>query len=801
MNLTQDVRFAFRTLAKSKMLTAVAIGSLALVVTGNTTVFSILNAFMIRPLPYKDAERLMLIGQSALERPDDFTPFSPANFNDLRRRTQVFEVMAAYTEDVVNLTGEGEPEQLSVARASPSLLPMLGIDAAWGRVFSEAEERPGVEPVVLLTHEFWKRRFGGEPNVVGGTIRLGREAHVVIGILPEHFEFVNSSVDVWLPYTLDPASLERAERSINVGVAKLRHGITPEQARSELSLIAADLERKYPEANRGYGIVANTIREIFPGDTDRRLFALLQGGAIFVLLIACANIANLLLARAQARRREIVLRLALGAGRARILRQLLTESVLLAVIGGVVGTAASLAAVRAIRQAIAGEVPYNFLPVVDARVLVFSLVIAVAAGLFFGLMPALHSARLNLASALKEGGDRTASTGRGWSRRLLVIGQMAMALTLLCGAGLLLRSFLALQYAPPGFESERMLTFRLSLPEKEYSEAQLILFYQRLREELRAVPGAVTATAASTLPKSRATEGAEVEIPGRDDGDDPAPLVTWLSIPPGYFDAMKIPLLRGRDFLTRDRAESLAVVVVDQRFADRFWPGDDAVGKQLRVLDETREVVGVAADVVQRRLGDLEGVSPMVYLPWTQHPMRAMNFMLRSRSQDPTTLAESARQTVWRLDPDLPIANVMSLETFMANQYVGMRVFGAMIAGFGVVALLLASVGVYGVLAYSVAQRTQEIGVRVALGASRNDVLTMVLRDGLKLAFFGLVIGLPGVFVVRRLIEGALEGLAGGALVLAPLITLGLMLVTLLASLLPARRASNLSPVEALRMG
>ncbi len=801
MNLTQDVRFAFRTLAKSKMLTAVAIGSLALVVTGNTTVFSILNAFMIRPLPYKDAERLMLVGQSELERPDDFTPFSPANFNDLRRRTQVFEAMAAYSEDVVNLTGEGEPEQLSVARASPSLLPMLGIDAAWGRVFSEAEERPGVEPVVLLTHEFWKRRFGGEPNVVGGTIRLGREAHVVIGILPEHAEFINSSVDVWLPYTLDPASLERAERSINVGVAKLRHGITPEQARSELSLIAADLERKYPEANRGYGIVANTIREIFPGETDRRLFALIQGVAIFVLLIACANIANLLLARAQARRREIVLRLALGAGRARILRQLLTESVLLAVIGGVVGTAASLAAVRAIRQAIAGEVPYNFLPVVDARVLVFSLVIAVAAGLFFGLMPALHSARLDLASALKEGGDRTASTGRGWSRRLLVIGQMAMALTLLCGAGLLLRSFLALQYAPPGFESERMLTFRLSLPEKEYSEAQLILFYERLREELRAVPGAVTVTAASTLPKSRGTEGAEVEIPGRDDGDDPAPLVTWLSIRPGYFDGMKIPLLRGRDFLTRDRAESLAVVVVDQRFADRFWPGDDAVGKQLRVLDETREVVGVAADVVQRRLGDLEGVSPMVYLPWTQHPMRAMNFMLRSRSQDPTTLAESARQTVWRLDPDLPIANVMSLETFMANQYVGMRVFGAMIAGFGVVALLLASVGVYGVLAYSVAQRTQEIGVRVALGASRNDVLTMVLRDGLKLAFFGLVIGVPGVFVVRRLIEGALEGLAGGALVLAPLITLGLMLVTLLASLLPARRASNLSPVEALRMG
>ncbi len=801
MELFRDLRFAVRSLSKARLVAVVAVFSLALIVAGNTVIFSIINSLMIRPLPFDPDERIMLVWRSELARPGDQRLMRVLDYQEILERNRVFEHTGATMSGSRSLTGTGEPEQLLTSLVTPSFFDMVEVRAQAGRFFTSEEGRPGAEPVAVLGDSLWRRRFAADPSVLGQTIELDREPHRIVGIMQENFEFLDVGVDVWLPLAVEPGNSD-PEPPIGAVVGQLAGGVSPDTARDDLAAIAADLEQRFPETHLGYGAFARTFREIVPGPSDAMLLQLMQAAGVFVLLIACANLANLMLARGESRRRELALRAALGAGRGRIVRQLMTESVLLAVIGGGIGVVLGLLGVDLVAKALAGDVPQGYLPVVDMRVLLFSLLLSIFAGVAFGLLPALRSTRGGLATRLREGGGRGSSTGQGWLRRGLVVAQVALAVVLLCGTGLILKSFLEIQYADPGFDQEGLLSFQLTLPEDRYAtEESRLTFFEQIREELVALPDAAGATYASAIPRARDNQAAEVEIVGAPlEEGTPKPFVSWLAVPPGYLDTLSVSILRGRDFAVTDRAETARVAIVDRRFAQRFWPDEEAVGQRLRLRDEEWEVIGVAAPILQRRLGELEGdLNALVYLPWSQSGQQTAKFLLRSRTQDPTALAEPARAAVGRHDPDLPVALMRTYDQVLAATYVGMNVLGKVLGGLATVALALAGLGVYGVLAYSVSQRTQEIGVRTALGAGRRTILGMVLGGALRMAAVGIAVGLPLAFGVTRLLESAIPGMAAGWATFVPIVVAGLLTVIVASSLGPASRATRLDPVKALR--
>ncbi len=803
MGIVQDLHFALRTLFRSKMVAIVAIASLALIIAGNTVVFSVVNSLLIRPLDFDPEARLMLVWRKEVARTFDRRALSPADFVDYRDKNRVFEELAGYRGDSRNLTGAGDPEALGVAEVSPSFFRVVKVSLALGRSFTEEEGLPGGEAVAVLSHSFFESRFGGDRGVLGRSIELDRKPFEVVGVLEEGFQFLDAGLDVYLPLAVDPATIDRDDATIWPAIGKRRPDVSLKQAREDLAAIAAELERSFPDANRGIGVEAMPFRDFMPGPEDRKLFRTMQGAGIFLLLIACANLANLLLARGQVRQRELALRSAIGASRWRIVRQLLTESVVLAMTGGLVGIGLGLVGVRMVRNALGSDIPQLFLPVVDSRVLLYSLAISAAAGLVFGTFPALRSTSGALVEKLKEGVRGNASASRGWLRKSLVVTQVALALVLLCGIALLLKSFLEAQHTDPGFDDERLLTFRLTLPEAQYDGPEKRnAFFESLLPELQALPGVESATLASALPRTYQNAVTEVEVEDQPIAEgEPRPQATSLTVVPGYFEAMSIPLLRGRDFTLADNADAAQVAIVDRRFAERFWPGEDPVGKTVVVGEVERRVVAMAKSVNQRRLAKFSGpLNSMVYVPWTQdEERRTARFLVRAAGGDPMALADSARAAVWSYDRDLPVAELREYDDVLATVYVGITVFGNLLGGFGAVALLLAALGVYGVLAYSVTQRTQEIGVRVALGASRGNMLGMVMRDGAGLAAVGVVIALPLVYVVRQGLESVIEGMTAGWLIFLPIVTVGLFAVILAASLAPALRAANLSPTDALR--
>lgn len=801
MGFKNDVLFALRTLFKSKLVAVVTISSLALIVAGNTVIFSIINSLLIRPLPFDPDGQLALVWRADEKRSFSRLGMSAPDFNEYRERQRVFTEVAGYNSGGVNLTGTDKPEALAFAEVTASFFKTLHAPVAHGRALQEADVAPGAAPVVVLSYRLFERRFGADQSLIGETIELDRRPYEVVGVLEKDFTFINQE-DLWLPLIIDPAAIDREENVVWPLLGKMREGVTLDEVRADLGAIAADLAKNYPDVNRNIGIHTSSFRGLIPGPEDAKLFGFVQGAGIFLLLIACANLANLLLARGQVRQRELALRAAIGASKSRIIRQLLTESIVLAMIGGLLGIFLGYVGVGVVGNALGDDIPALYKPILDVRVLLFSVALSAFAGLAFGTFPALRAAGNNLIDLMKEGGRGAAGSKRVLGKAL-VVTQVTLALIVLSSTGQLLNAFMGARDADPGFNDEDLLTFSVALPEDQYTEAsQRIAFFEEMQRELSALPGTNGVAGVSNFPRSFNTGAARIKNPADSDAEESRHFAGSFVVMPGYFDTLEIPLLRGRDFSLTDNLDAGRVAIVDRRFAERFWPDEDPLGRQILVNDEEHTIVGMVKNVTNQRIAEFAGeANATIYLPAAQQDeRRTFSFMLRSAGGDPMALAAGVRSTVRGLDPNLPLARLQSYDDLLAQVYVGITVFGRLIACFGAVALFLSALGVYGVLAFSVTQRTREIGVRVALGASRSKVLGMVLREGLVLAGIGVAVALPAIAGVMKMLESVIPGLAAGGVTLVPTLV-ALMLGTILfASMVPARRAAGLSPTEALRV-
>ncbi len=805
-NLALDLRIAFRNLLKYRGVSAFIALSVALAIAGNSTVFSIIGALLLRPFPYQDAARLVLLWDAPREQPQNQSPLSPANFVDLRTQARSFSALEAFSPWRFNLTGGDRPEEVQAIRTTPGGLRLLGCAPRLGRDFRPDEGLPGHDRVVLLADPLWRRRFGADPAIVGKTIDLDDLRYTVIGVLAPDTEFLTVGAGVWVPLAIDPAKLSRTDRSWLV-MGRMATGVPLGAAKDEVRRLGRQLAAAHPEANRGYESQAVTLREQIPGPSDRMIFVLMQGVMALVLLIACANVANLLLARGQERQREIALRTTLGAARGRLVRQLLTESVLLASLGGALGLLLSVWSIRFMAKSLAGSVPRTFLPQLDTPVLAFTAGVALVAGVLFGLYPAVAATRPNLAGALREGG-RGAAGGRRQRRviRALVAVEIAFALGALSATGLLVRSMMALQSLDPGFDGRNLLTLRLALPERRYPGVEpTSRFYGQIAQRLAALPGVQEVTAAGALPRLRDQPTSSFTIDGQTPPGGPPPQEIALSVLPNYFSVLRIPRVAGRAFGPGDRAGSPPVVLVSRSFARRYFPGQAPLGRRLTVDGRSREIVGIVSDVVQNRIPGREGPSPILYLPQGQTGARELYLFLRiaafpgSASGSLEGLAAPLRAAVGELDPALPVGGLASLEERIREELVGPRLIAGILGSFGLVALLLAALGIYGVLSYSVTQQTQEIGVRLAIGAQRGRVLADIARQGMILTGIGFLLGLPLVYLAIRGIQAALAGLVPFGATTVPAVALLLAAVAAFASLLPAQRASQLDPAIALR--
>ncbi len=801
----KDIRYGLRSLLKHRTFTLISIVTLALGIGVNTAIFTVVNAVVLRPLPYQDSERLAMLWttkDSNLEQ-----AFSFADYNDLKSQTKSFSSLGA-ASPLWNftLTGEGtEPEPVQGMYVSANLFELLKVAPEKGRAFAAEEDRVGGPPVVIISRALWERRFAGDPNVVGKTMSVSGASATIVGIMPAQFQFLDPAAELWAPLAQNQfASSARQVRLLSV-VGRLNDGAEASEAGVELASIARRLESEYPDSNSGVSLRLVPLHDQVTGKV-RPALLLLFGAVGLVLLIACANIINLMLVRSAARKKEIALRAALGANRRRLLRQLLTESITLSVLGGAAGVVVGSWGVNALLALNPIPIPsYNKIAV-DWTVLGFTLVASVATGIVFGLAPAWQSLRVDLNSALKEGGrGAIAEAGQRRLSSLLVITEMAMAMVLLIGAGLLLRSFAHLLEVKPGFTTENLLTMQVGLPNASYQQPQKrIAFMQQLEASLKAAPEVSSVGVVTRLPLMSTLNNVTtfLAIEGRDVPAGDRPEIDFRRASTGYFQTMGIPLLSGRLVTEQDVTNNSGFVLINEAMAKRFWPGEDPVGKRISTAISTGQqtawqtIVGVVGNV--RHLGlDIEPRPEIYYHTNTQPPFGPV-VVIRTTS-DPQRLISIARAKVRELDRDVPISNVNTMEQLVA-QSVAQRRFGMFLLGtFAVLALLLAAIGIYGVVSYTVTQRTQEIGVRMALGASATDVLKMVLRHGMSLALIGVVLGLAGAFVLTRLMSKLLFAVTPTDVTTFALVSLGLIAVALLACYLPARRAMKVDPLEALR--
>jgi putative ABC transport system permease protein len=800
-DMFQDLRFGARMLWKNPGFTLIAVLTLALGIGANTAIFSVVNAVLLRPLPFPEPERLIRLWESNAGRGlPEFSASAP-NFADWRKRQSAFEQLAAYEFATFNFTGSGEPERVAALSVTANLFPALGVLPTQGRNFLPEEEQSGRNRVVILSDDLWQRRFGADTQLIGRQIQLNGESYTVVGVMPPRFQLTQGT-EVWVPLMLDPAvqpwRADRSNHNIHV-IGRLKPGVSFAQAQAALDTIARQLEQQYPKSNAGWGVRLRTFYDwLVPGEIRRSVFVLFAAVG-FVLLIACANVANLLLARASTRQREMAIRAALGASRARVMRQLLTESLLLAALGGLAGALLARWGTELIKTGTALNIPRLNETRLDAKVLGFTLIVALLTGLVFGLAPAWQAAKLNLNETLKEGGRSSGARQR--LRGALVVGEVALALVLLLGAGLMIRSFARLQNVPLGFAPENVLTMQVNLPGSKYGEqATRVNFFDQLLERLRTVPGVTDAAAVTQPPLSGSVGWAqEITLEGR----EAAPADVKLSarafaVTPRYFQTMGIPLLQGRDFTEQDRADAPLSLIVSESFARRCWPNEDAVGKRFRTsaFDLFGTVVGVVGNVRNVSL-ESEG-GPAFYFSYGRLGMPGLVVVVRTVAP-PETMAAALRAQVYALDRELPVYNVRALTQFVANAAGQPRFQTLLLSLFGGVALLLAALGIYGVTAYAVAQRTHEIGVRMALGARAGEVLRLVIGQGMNLALIGVLIGLGGALALTRLMKTLLFGVSATD----PLtfVTLALLLigVALVACYLPARRATKIDPLRALR--
>jgi putative ABC transport system permease protein len=794
-----DLRYGARMLMKKPGFTLIAVMTLALGIGANTAIFSIVNAVLLKSLPFAEPDRLIRLFESNPQRGwPEFSASAP-NFKDWQRQQSVFEQLAALELWAFNLT-EGEPERVAGTRVTANLFPLLGVTPALGRSFLREEEQAGRHRVVMLSHGLWQRRFGGNPDLLGKTIQLSGEGHTVVGIMPPNFQLTGNA-NVWVPLVLDPATepwrANRANHNLLV-IGRLKPGVSFAQAQAHMDGIARQLEQQYPASNAGWGIRLRTVYDwIIPENVQTALLVLL-GAVGFVLLIACANVANLFLARATLRQREVAIRSALGASRRRVVQQFLTESGVLALLGGGAGVLLAMWGVDVLVTRAPINIPRLTEAAVDRRVLVFSLGVSLLTSLLFGFVPALQASRPNLSEAFKEGGRTSPSGARHRVRSVLVVAEIALALVLLVGAGLLIQSFVRLQNVSLGFNPENVLTLQMALPTAQYREPEKrTAFYAQLVERLRSLPGVMGAAAISQVPFQGGNWAMEVAIEGREASPQEALSADARAVTPNYFRTMGIPLLQGRDFTEHDGPDSTNMIISEE-MARRFWPNENPIGKRFRpgVRNPWMTVVGVVGNV--RNLSLNQDPRPAFYFSSAQLGFDAMAIVVRAAG-NPENLIAAVRGEVAVLDKALPISAVRTMQTILSTA-AGQSRFQTMLLGlFAALALILATVGVFGVISYSVSQRTHEIGIRVALGAGRRDVLRLVVGQGMILAVIGVAIGVAGALALTRVMKGLLYGVSPTDPTTFALISLLLTGVALLASYIPARRATKVDPMVALR--
>jgi putative ABC transport system permease protein len=809
--LLQDLRYSLRRLAKSPAFTGIVVLTLALGIGANTAIFSAVNAVLLRPLPYREPHRLVTI-EHLYPSLDLEAPVSVPGFLDYKRKSRSFESMAVQTGWQANLTGVDEPVRMQGQRVTGEFFTTLQVPALLGRTLQPGEDTKGRDRVAVLSYDAWRRIFGGAPDIVGRSLSLNGESYEVIGVMPSGFrDFFNPNAELWAPLVFDPEQMtdqERTSEYLNL-TGRLKPGVPVEQAAGEMRTMAEQLKRDYPDNYPDdWSLIVTPLSIQSTGEVRPALLVLL-GAVGFVLLIACANVANLLLARAATRSKEIAVRTALGATRERLLRQLLTESVLVSLAGGAVGLLLAYAGVRALVAADVRNLPRADEIGIDGTVMLFTLVVSLLAGVLFGLAPAVHTATPDLHGALKEGGrGTTADRGSHALRRSLVVTEVALALTLLTGAGLLLKSFARLQQVDPGFDPTSVLTFNLSLPQVRYpSDTAQIAFFDQVFPAITRVPGVVGVGGTSVMPFGGSWSTASFEIEGYQPPENqPGPWGDIRIVSPGFFEALRIPLLRGRYLTDDDRAATRDVAVIDQEFVRRYWPDENPIGKRFTfgppegVTDTTQnewiEVVGVVGHAAHEGLDADPRIQ--LYLSYRQITTPFMAVAVRTRG-NPERYVNLVRDAVRSVDPDQPISNVAPMEELLSRSVGERRLSMMLLSLFSGIALVLASVGIYGVMSYSVTERSRELGVRIALGADRSDVLRLVLKQGMRLAVLGIGVGLAAALALTRLIESQLYGVTATDPGTFALVAVVLAATALVANLIPAIRATRLDPAAVLR--
>ncbi|HEV2446529.1 MAG TPA: ABC transporter permease [Candidatus Sulfopaludibacter sp.] len=798
-----DLRYALRLLAKSPGFTAVAVLTVALGIGPNTAVFSMVNAVLLRPLPFPNSDRLAMLWETWPARGFDQLPVDGPAFLEWKRSSHSFDDMApAFTipEYGFNLTAGGEPERAQAAQAAANFFDVMGVKPVIGRVFLPEEDQPGGRHVALLSYAFWQRRFGSDPHIIGRAIGLDGISHTVVGVLPDGIDGL-VKVDLWVPVARDLAADSRGNHNFGI-MARLKRGVAPAQAQKEMDLIARRLEQEHPDSSSGIGAAVLPLNELLAGRLRPALLVLL-GAVGLLLLIACANVASLLLARGSAHHKEIAIRTAIGAGRARIVRQVLSESVLLAAVGGVLGLALAFWCVGAARRFVPDLLARLQQMDIDFRVLGFTFAATVLTGVLFGIAPALRAARTDLHATLKESGGRGSTSSGGLRlRSTLLTAEIAFSLVLLAAAGLLARSFQRVTAIDPGFNPDKVLTMHLALADSKYGERQKRTSLSRsILERVGSLPGVRSAAIINVLPLRAhilnlrvSTQGFHV-VGQPDPPRGMEPTADYRAITPGLLRTLGIALRAGRAFDAHDTRETKQVALINESLARRHFPGQNPVGRGI-VSGNPMEIVGVVADV---RLNGLEQiVEPAIYVPYEQHPGQLFSLVVHTAGP-PESLTGSVRRAIFSLDSEQAVADVRSLKDVMYDSLTVRRLSTWMMSIFALLALALAAVGIYGLVSYSVTQRTQEIGLRVALGAGAADVFRMVTRRSVAIALFGVALGLPAAFFASRLLAGLLYGVGAAdpaVFLLVPLILLG---IAALASYLPARRALRIEPTTALR--
>ena len=799
--LLQDVRYATRMVARRPALSVVIVLTLALGIGANTAIFSLVNTVLLRPLPYPDAQRLVQIWEQQPERAPGVRPVRPANFFEWKGRAISFEDVAWSRDGMFALTGAGEPESIIGYRFSANMLAVLGVQPALGRGFTAEEDTPGGPSVVLLSDKLWKRRFSADRGILGRTLTLNGQPYTVIGVMPPEFRHPQMA-ELWTPLALAPALSASRTAGILRLVGRLKSGVTREQAETEVQALYRDMAARYPATNEG--LEAQVVAFGTTGDA-KPLLLILFAGVGFVLLIACANVANLLLADASSRRRELAVRSALGATRYRVMRQMLTESLMLAVVGGAVGALVTWWTRDGLVMLFPTNIANLNLPLVeridyDGGVFLFALGISVVTGLLFGLLPAWNVTRTQLQGALKEG-DRGGSGSRR-THSVLVVAEVALSIVLLAGALLMVQSFMKVQRLDFGFDTERVLSARVILPAYRYSDAADVeAFTKALVPKLQQIPGVEAAGVVSYLPLSGWSGGIDFSIEGKPPSSAAErPSAAFQAATEDYFRAMRIPLRSGRTFTARDDRSAPPVVVINETLAKKYWPGEDPVGKRVLVPgtsgETAHEVVGVVGDV--RHGGLEEPIEGEMYFSYWQGGTAILCMAVRTAG-DPSSLAGQVRAAVWAVDREQPVTYVMPVRD-LAAESLAFRRAGMMLAGgFGVLALVLAAIGIYGVLSYSVSRRTREIGVRLALGATRTEVAKLVMREGLMMTAIGVVLGLGAASLLMQYLGSVLYQVRPGDPLTYVVVAGVLLTVAMLATLIPAQRATSVDPLVALR--